>query len=369
MEYKYWNQLDYPEIPYGDGTVASSGCGLCSAIMVAEQGFEGGDLAFRFLGENDPQRNLMECKAHMQVETEHSAAVTLPFEFYFGPNLYKELKSHDRSFEKIIPMGRNIVAFINRFAIIPMFDFFSRFIGNFGIIILILALLVRVIIFPLTYKSYLSTAKMRVIKPEIDALNAKYSPLPIIDLGISMYPEDANNRQDLISDYYNAFNFAGTGMVRQTAITSYTNGSCVPGNTSCNYRFQYCYSLEYVNVPRLQTMGTGWFTKCYALTSVDFTAMTRIGTACFEECTALVSIRLPSCTQLLSKAFQKCYALTDVYLGYNGVCSADASDVFVNVPNKVKIHIPSGLKSSYESATNWSTFVNNDTVEFIEGYA
>ncbi|MBO7278713.1 MAG: membrane protein insertase YidC [Bacteroidales bacterium] len=162
-----------------------------SAIMVAEQGFEGGDLAFRFLGENDPQRNLMECKAHMQVETEHSAAVTLPFEFYFGPNLYKELKSHDRSFEKIIPMGRNIVAFINRFAIIPMFDFFSRFIGNFGIIILLMTIVLKVVISPLTLKSYMSTAKMNVLKPEIDRINAKYPK-----------QEDAMKKQQELMDLY-----------------------------------------------------------------------------------------------------------------------------------------------------------------------
>lgn len=162
-----------------------------SAILVAEKGFEGGDLAFRFLDENDPHRNLMACQAHMQVETEHKAQVELPFQFYFGPNLYKELKSHDRGFEKIIPMGRNIVAFINRFAIIPMFDFFSRFIGSFGLIILLMTIVLKLVISPLTLKSYMSTAKMNVIKPEIDRINAKYPK-----------QEDAMKKQQELMDLY-----------------------------------------------------------------------------------------------------------------------------------------------------------------------
>lgn len=162
-----------------------------SAILVAEDGFSGGDLAFRFLPEEDPSRNLMECRAKMQLETDLSGNMTLPFEFYFGPNLYKELKSYDRSFEKIIPMGRNIVSWINRFAIIPMFDFFSRFIGSFGLIILLMTIVLKLVISPLTLKSFMSTAKMNVIKPEIDKINAKYPK-----------QEDAMKKQQELMDLY-----------------------------------------------------------------------------------------------------------------------------------------------------------------------
>ena len=102
------------------------------------------------------------------------------FSFYFGPNKYAVLKkitdeNGDKiALERLIPLGWGIFGWVNRWFVIPVFDFLRQFIPSFGVIILILALLVRLIIFPLTYKSYLSTAKIRVIQPEIAALNEKY---------------------------------------------------------------------------------------------------------------------------------------------------------------------------------------------------
>ena len=102
------------------------------------------------------------------------------FSFYLGPNKFSVLKKlTDKSgesleMERIIPLGWVFSTFISRWVVIPVFDFLQKYIASFGLIILILTLLVKLVIFPLTYKSYLSTAKMRVIKPEIDALNAKY---------------------------------------------------------------------------------------------------------------------------------------------------------------------------------------------------
>ena len=99
---------------------------------------------------------------------------------YCGPNKYAVLSDvegpngEELSMERLIPLGGWLVGWFNRWIVIPVFDFLSKSIANFGIIILILTLLVKALIFPLTYKSYLSTAKMRVIKPEMDALNAKY---------------------------------------------------------------------------------------------------------------------------------------------------------------------------------------------------
>ena len=76
--------------------------------------------------------------------------------------------------ERLIPLGGWLVGWINRWIVIPVFDFLHKYIGSFGLIILILTVLIKLLIYPLTYKSYLSTAKMRVIKPEVDALNEKY---------------------------------------------------------------------------------------------------------------------------------------------------------------------------------------------------
>ncbi len=99
---------------------------------------------------------------------------------YCGPNKYAVLSDvegpngEELSMERLIPLGGWLIGWFNRWIVIPVFDFLSKYIANFGIIILILTILVKALIFPLTYKSYLSTAKMRVNKPEMDALNAKY---------------------------------------------------------------------------------------------------------------------------------------------------------------------------------------------------
>ncbi|MBR2860108.1 MAG: membrane protein insertase YidC [Alistipes sp.] len=102
------------------------------------------------------------------------------FSFYLGPNKFSTLKKltdnngASLEMERIIPLGWVFSTFISRWVVIPVFDFLQKYIASFGLIIFILTLLVKLVIFPLTYKSYLSTAKMRVIKPQIDALNAKY---------------------------------------------------------------------------------------------------------------------------------------------------------------------------------------------------
>ena len=102
------------------------------------------------------------------------------FAFYFGPNKYAILKKvtdnngADLHMERLIPLGWGIFGWVNRWCVIPVFDFLRNYIGSFGIIILILVILVKLVISPLTYKSYVSMAKMRLIKPQVDELNKKY---------------------------------------------------------------------------------------------------------------------------------------------------------------------------------------------------
>ena len=102
------------------------------------------------------------------------------FSIYCGPNKYAVLSDvvnadgEGIAMERLIPLGGWLVGWFNRWIVIPVFDFLRNYISSFGVIILILTILVKLLIFPLTYKSYLSTAKMRVIKPEMDALNEKY---------------------------------------------------------------------------------------------------------------------------------------------------------------------------------------------------
>ncbi|PKP42189.1 MAG: membrane protein insertase YidC [Bacteroidetes bacterium HGW-Bacteroidetes-10] len=145
-----------------------------SAILVAENSFANANMRYRFYPEGDPDGNLMRCESLMQVPYNEGTEVTIPFSMYFGPNHFKTLKSYDKGFEKIVPLGGWLIGWINRYIIITVFDFLGRFISNYGIIILILTILIKLVISPLTFKSYMSSAKMRVLKPEIDKINAKY---------------------------------------------------------------------------------------------------------------------------------------------------------------------------------------------------
>ena len=145
-----------------------------SAILTAPQGFESGYLALDYYEEDDASHNLMACSAKMRTPLNINGNTTIPFDFYFGPNHFKTLKAYDRKYEKIIPLGGWLVGWISRFFIIPCFDFLGRFISNYGIVILLMTLLLKIVVSPLTIKSYMSSAKMSALKPEIDKINEKY---------------------------------------------------------------------------------------------------------------------------------------------------------------------------------------------------
>ena len=146
-----------------------------SAIMTAQNEFASADLETKYFAEDDPSHNLMTCSARLRSEIQAgSGNVVLPFDFYLGPNDYRTLKSYDLKYEKIVPLGGWMVNWFSRLIIIPCFDFLCKFISNYGLVILLMTLLIKLLLSPLTIKSYKSTAKMQVIKPEIDKLNEKY---------------------------------------------------------------------------------------------------------------------------------------------------------------------------------------------------
>ena len=145
-----------------------------SAIMLAKNDFESGKLSYKFYDASDADMRLMDCNAEMTLEYASAPVVEYPFSFYYGPNHYKTLKSYGFGFEKIVPLGGWLIGWINRVIIINFFDYLSRFISNFGIIILLMTIAIKLLISPLTLKSYISSAKMRVLKPEIDKINEKY---------------------------------------------------------------------------------------------------------------------------------------------------------------------------------------------------
>ncbi len=98
--------------------------------------------------------------------------------WYFGPSDYKILKSYDKNLEKVIPLGWGIFGWINKFIFIPLFGFLSSYIA-YGIAIIIFTILIKIAMSPITYKSFLSQAKMKVLRPEITELGEKFKKDPM----------------------------------------------------------------------------------------------------------------------------------------------------------------------------------------------
>ncbi len=114
-----------------------------------------------------------------------SATLALPINndqanisYYFGPNNYKILKNVTPEFEKNVDMGYFFVSWVNKYIIVNLFHYLEKVFTNYGVIIILIVLIIKLFLFPLTYKSYVGMAKMRVIKPEIDELKEKYSDDP-----------------------------------------------------------------------------------------------------------------------------------------------------------------------------------------------
>ena len=110
---------------------------------------------------------------------------------YYGPNSIPILKKEKIQLEKVVFLGKNIIGWINRFVIIPIFNWLNNYIGNYGLIILILTIIIKVVLFPLTFKSYQSQAKMQVLKPMVEELGKKFPK-----------KEDAMKKQQATMDLY-----------------------------------------------------------------------------------------------------------------------------------------------------------------------
>ncbi|MFM8837491.1 MAG: membrane protein insertase YidC [Bacteroidota bacterium] len=115
-----------------------------------------------------------------ELTLDHRANASKPFAMwmYLGPNHFQTLKAQECGLEKQIPLGWGIFGWVNRFIVIPVFNWLDSFQWNYGLIILILTLIIKIILFPLTYKSLISGAKMKVLKPEIDQLKEKFEKDP-----------------------------------------------------------------------------------------------------------------------------------------------------------------------------------------------
>ncbi|MGR6087201.1 MAG: membrane protein insertase YidC [Arcticibacter sp.] len=118
-------------------------------------------------------------KADITIPFSHKPYETFDMSFYFGPNHYQTLKSYELGMEKLVPLGWGIFGWVNKFLVIPIFNFLNHFDLNYGIIILILTIVIKLMLLPLTYKAYISTAKMKVLKPEMEEIQAKHKDDPM----------------------------------------------------------------------------------------------------------------------------------------------------------------------------------------------
>jgi len=141
-----------------------------SASLITKQAFEKGNLEVKI---PTTPGQIKYYAANMQLPYTHSANQAYEMEFYFGTNKFSALKAQGYDLEQQVDMGYWPLKYVNRFIVLPVFNFLNGFGWNYGLIIFALTILLKLALSPLTYKSYLSMAKMRVLKPEMDEIKAK----------------------------------------------------------------------------------------------------------------------------------------------------------------------------------------------------
>ncbi len=146
-----------------------------NSTLISKSGFDNGNATIKMETDSSIVKSM---KAELILPYAHEPEKDYAMQFYFGPNNYLDLKKLHNGMEEIVPLGWGIFSWfaspVNKYFIIPLFHFFTKYISNWGWIILIMTILIKIILTPLTYRSLLSAAKMKVIKPEIDELKEKY---------------------------------------------------------------------------------------------------------------------------------------------------------------------------------------------------
>ncbi|MDT8401583.1 MAG: membrane protein insertase YidC [Bacteroidales bacterium] len=160
-----------------------------SSVLIAGQYFSNAYVSYTTMPEDS--KYLRFCTTELSLPYEPGPKVEYDMSLYFGPNHYQTLKKYDLELEELVMLGKNIIKFINQYVIVPIFNWLNKFIGNYGIIILILTLIIKIVLFPLTFKSYQSQAKMKVLKPLVDEIGKKFPK-----------KEDAMKKQQATMDLY-----------------------------------------------------------------------------------------------------------------------------------------------------------------------
>lgn len=162
-----------------------------SVVIADSLHFSAAHLAVESFKEEDPVR-LREMDAHLNFPMTDLNQGSFAMTFYMGPNQYKLLKEYDMNLEQQVPLGWSfLLHWINRLAVIPVFNWLESYGLSYGLIILVLTIILKIVLLPIAYKTYMSSAKMRVLKPEIEELNACYPK-----------PEDAMKKQQATMTLY-----------------------------------------------------------------------------------------------------------------------------------------------------------------------
>jgi YidC/Oxa1 family membrane protein insertase len=144
--------------------------------LIAKNGFTSGEVNTT-MPESDTVRVVGSAMANLKLPIAVGPAAAVDLQFYFGPNDYKVLKKYDLDLEEVVNLGQGFYAFvkyINRVIVMPVFNLFSSFIKSYGLVIALLTIIIRLLTSPLVYTSYLSGAKMKALRPELDQLKEKY---------------------------------------------------------------------------------------------------------------------------------------------------------------------------------------------------
>ncbi|AMM52072.1 membrane protein [Rufibacter sp. DG15C] len=144
-----------------------------TAGIIAQNSFESAEMRVEVLPETDTV-GIKTLRSTLGIPVQDALSNKAHFTYYFGPNDHDILENTTEGFDENIELGWGIFKYVNKFLILPAFDFLEDFIGNYGIIIILLVLYIKLILSPLTYKSYISMAKMKVLKPEVDAIKEKH---------------------------------------------------------------------------------------------------------------------------------------------------------------------------------------------------
>ena len=147
-----------------------------STTLIADDKFESAGLETVKYADNNTDRKVKSMKSEYILPFTLETDQTYNLKWYFGPNKYKVLRKYNMSFERMIPLGWGffLMQWINRFAVIPVFNWLESFNMNYGIIILILTILLKIVLFPIAVKTYMSSAKMKILKPEIEEIGLKF---------------------------------------------------------------------------------------------------------------------------------------------------------------------------------------------------